>query len=228
MDASVRVLIVDDEPEFRAPIRAILEHHGMAVGEAATAAQMNDVLQQFDPDFLLLDVNLPDATGLDIARRIKQTRNIEIIMMSALSAVECRVDGLQSGADYYLPKPVDTRELLAVIENLRARRDDGAGSGKWVLDVSQWLLTTPDGKQHRLSISERNLLHALAQHAGQTVRRQQLYDALGVEVYEPESRRLDINISRLRSRFSSADYTLPLKTVHGLGYQFSEPVSIRS
>ncbi|BES70060.1 response regulator transcription factor [Marinobacter nanhaiticus D15-8W] len=229
MHADTRVLIVDDEPEFSAPIKAILEQYGMDVREAATAAQMHEILQRFEPDLLLLDVNLPDATGLDIARQIKQTRHLDIIMMSALKTVENRVDGLHSGADYYLPKPVDIRELLAVIASRRKGSESIARPAeRWVLDISQWLLTTPDGERHTLSISERNLLQALASHAGETVRRSQLYEALGVEDYEPESRRLDINISRLRRRFTNDRYTLPIKTVHSLGYQFSEPVRICS
>jgi len=223
----LRVLIVDDEAHFRAPIRAVLESIGMEVMEAGSATQMDGIMSRFEVDMLLLDVNLPGEGGLQIASRLKQTRRIEIIMMSALGDVEHRVNGLSSGADYYLPKPVDMRELLAVMQ--RSKRHvsvDKAVPTPWQFQAAKWLLITPDGEEHELSKSERDILDRLISLAGKPVTRQQLYAAMGVPNYPPESRSLDIHITRIRRRFTTGTYAIPIKTVRNVGYLFSEAVRV--
>lgn len=225
---NLRVLIVDDEAHFRAPIKAVLDSHGLEVMEAGTATQMDVVLSRFDVDIVLLDVNLPGETGLQIASRLKQTRAIRIIMLSAFGEVEHRVDGLTSGADYYLPKPVDIRELLAVIERFRRQTHAECASGsRWQFDATKWLLITPDGEQHTLSKSERDILNALISLAGKPVTRTQLYAALGNPYYSPESRSLDIHITRIRRRFTTDSYTIPIKTVRNVGYLFCEAATVQ-
>lgn len=221
-----RILIVDDEPDFRIPIKAVLDSFGMEVREAGTATEMDAVLSRFEADILLLDVNLPDETGLQITQRLKQTRNIDIVILSALGEVEHRVEGLSSGADYYLPKPVDIRELLAVIQRRYQTGDQQTGTERWQFHATKWLLTTPDGEQHELSKSERDILNALISLTGKPVTRQQLYAALGMHEYLPESRSLDIHITRIRQRFTTDDYTIPIKTVRNVGYLFSEAVTV--
>lgn len=221
-----RILIVDDEPDFRIPIKAVLDSLGMEVREAGTAVEMDAVLSRFEADILLLDVNLPDETGLQITQRLKQTRNIDIVILSALGEVEHRVEGLSSGADYYLPKPVDIRELLAVIQRRYQTGDQQTGPKRWQFHGTKWLLTTPDGEQHELSKSERDILNALISLTGKPVARQQLYAALGMDEYLPESRSLDIHITRIRQRFTTDDYAIPIKTVRNVGYLFSEAVTV--
>ncbi|MGP9827284.1 response regulator transcription factor [Ectopseudomonas khazarica] len=223
----LRVLIVDDEAHFRAPIRAVLESAGMEVMEAGTATQMDAIMSRFEVDMLLLDVNLPGEGGLQIACRLKQTRRIEIIMMSALGDVEHRVNGLSSGADYYLPKPVDIRELLAVMQRCRRYSSvEKTVPTPWQFQATKWLLITPDGVEHQLSKSERDILDRLISLAGKPVTRQQLYAAMGVPNYPPESRSLDIHITRIRRRFTTATYAIPIKTVRNVGYLFFETVRV--
>lgn len=224
---NLRVLIVDDEKHFRAPIKAVLGSLGMEVREAGTGAEMDAVLSRFEVDIVLLDINLPDETGLQIARRLKQTRNIDIVMLSALGEVEHRIEGLSSGADYYLPKPVDIRELLAVIQRRRQSADKlDESTAQWQFHASKWLLITPDGEEHALSKSERDILNLLISLAGKPVTRQQLYAALGLSDYPPESRSLDIHIARIRRRFTTYVYTIPIKTVRNIGYLFGEAVTV--
>ncbi|MDO8826707.1 response regulator transcription factor [Methylophaga sp.] len=223
----LRVLIVDDEEHFRAPIRAVLASRGLEVMEAGTATQMDTLLSRFEIDILLLDVNLPGESGLQIANRLKQTRNIEIIMLSASGEVEHRVNGLISGADYYLPKPVDIRELLAVIECCKRQTyDESAAPASWQFDAAKWLLITPDGVEHSLSKSELNIVNALISMAGKTVTREQLYAAMGIPDYLPESRSLDIHITRIRRRFTTDSYVIPIITVRNVGYLFNDTVKI--
>lgn len=223
----VRILIVDDEPDFRTPIKAVLDSFGMEVMEAGTAAEMDAVLSRFEADILLLDVNLPGESGLQIAKRLKQTRNIDIVILSALGEVEHRVEGLSSGADYYLPKPVDIRELLAVIQRRHQSYDQQAGTAQWQFHASKWLLITPDGKEHTLSKSERDILNTLIALAGKPVTRKQLYAAMGIPDYMPESRSLDIHITRIRQRFTTDSYAIPIKTVRNIGYLFGEVVAVQ-
>lgn len=222
-----RILIVDDEPDFRTPIMSVLNSLGMEVKDAGTAAEMDAVLSHYEADVLLLDINLPDESGLQIARRLKQTRNIDIVMLSAQGDVEHRVEGLSSGADYYLPKPVDIRELLAVIQRHQPAADKHCEStASWQFHASRWLLTTPGGEEHSLKKSERDILNALISLAGKPVTRQQLYAALGTPDYPPESRKLDIHITRIRRRFTTDDYAIPIKTVRNIGYLFNDTVKI--
>lgn len=218
-----RILIVDDEADFRIPIRAVLEKQGMEVREAGTAAEMDAELCCFEADILLLDVKLPDETGLEIAHRLKQSRTIDIIMLSALSEVEHRVEGLTSGADYYLPKPVELQELLAVIRSRSQRKEQ---STSWQFDSIRWLLITPDGQSYPLSKSERDILNTLISQMGKPVSRRQLYAALGMPDYPPESRMLDIRITRLRQRFTTDNYAIPIKTIRNIGYMFNDVITI--
>ena len=109
--AKPRVVIVDDDPDFRAPIKAVLINEGIVVQEAESASQLRQIMETFHPDMVLLDVNLPDDSGFNIARHLKQNTYVDVVMLSSMGEVEHRVSGLNSGADYYLPKPVDIREL---------------------------------------------------------------------------------------------------------------------
>ena len=229
----IRLLLVDDEEDFRTPIASILSGSGMEVVEAGSAQQMDTLLQAGGeaPDVVLLDINLPDESGLQVVCRLKKQHDCSVVMLSAYGEVEQRIEGLKQGADYYLSKPVDVRELQAVIHNLYQRKqsipDSSIPCSCWALDVTKWELMTPDEELHLLSQSEFQLLSALAATPGNPVTRKKLYEALGVNEYAPNSRGLDIQVSRLRRRFTTATYTIPLKTVHSVGYAFTEPVQVR-
>jgi len=225
-----KILIVDDDADFRAPIKAILMNEGLQVEEAASAQEMEKILAGFDVDMVLLDVNLPDDSGLNIVSRLKQNRRIDVVMLSALGEVEHRVNGLTSGADYYLAKPVDIRELLAVINNRfqALTTHQPKQTHAWQLDTVNWLLITPDGEMHPLNNSELTILSLLAKQSmhDKATSREALYSALGNPNYSPESRSLDLHISRMRQRFSSDDFQFPIKTIRNVGYQLTKPIAI--
>nr|WP_320165867.1 response regulator transcription factor [uncultured Methylophaga sp.] len=225
-----RILLVDDDADFRAPIKAILMNEGLLVEEAASAQEMESRLNLFDADIVLLDVNLPDDSGLNIVSRLKNTRHIDVIMLSALGDVEHRVNGISLGADYYLAKPVDMRELLAVIHNrLHAlSMNQIKETNRWQLNTADWLFTTPDGRQHQLNSSELAILTLLAKQSrlGKPSTRDALYKALGNPNYSPNSRSLDLHISRMRQRFSNAAFQFPIKTIRNVGYELTEPMAI--
>lgn len=225
-----RVLIVDDDADFRAPIKSVLMNEGLEVEEAESALQFRQVMQTFQPDMVLLDVNLPDDSGLNLVRHLKQSGQVDVVMLSAMGDVEHRVSGLNSGADYYLPKPVDIRELLAVMRNRFSTQslNPARQAGRWLLDTAAWVLTTPDGKAHPINSSEFALLNELAKQAEQSkpATREALYTAIGKPNYSPESRSLDLHMSRLRQRFSSDQFEFPLKTVRNVGYELTEAMLI--
>jgi len=151
-------------------------------------------------------------------------------MLSSMGEVEHRVSGLNSGADYYLPKPVDIRELLAVMRNRFTTQavKPFRQTGRWTLDTTSWLLTSPDGQQHALNSSEFALLSELTQQSrqGKPSTREALYTAIGNPNYSPESRSLDIHMSRLRHRLSSDQFRFPIKTVRNVGYELTEAIVI--
>jgi len=204
----------------------VLINEGIVVEEAESAAQLRHVMETFQPDMILLDVNLPDDSGFNIVRHLKQTAQVDVVMLSAMGDVEHRVSGLNSGADYYLPKPVDIRELLAVMRNRFTTQavKPVRHSGRWMLDSTSWVLTTPDGQEHPLNSSEFALLSELARQAalGKPSTREALYSALGNPNYSPESRSLDLHMSRLRQRLSSDQFPFPIKTVRNVGYELTE------
>jgi len=223
------VLLVDDEEDFRAPIASILRNNGLEVTEAGTAAEMDNILEQHKPDVIVLDVNLPGESGFEITSRLKQSEDFRIVMLTAYGEVDDRIEGISRGADYYLSKPVDTRELLAVIRNLSQRSDDKTTApAGWVLNTTDWSLITPDQHKHELTKSELQILTLLAQHQSNPVSRKALYSALGLQDYAPESRGLDIKISRLRHRFTNKDYSIPIKTIHSVGYLFNGEIDIQT
>ncbi len=225
----IRVLLVDDEEDFRTPIASILRDHGLEIMEAGTAPEMDRILEHHKPDVIVLDVNLPGENGFEITSRLKQNDDYRIIMLTAYGEVDDRIEGITRGADYYLSKPVDTRELLAVVRNLSRRGDDiSTVPASWVLNTTNWTLTTPDQQNHGLSKSELQLLTVLAKNQSKPVSRKALYSALGLQDYAPNSRSLDINISRLRNRFTNKEYSIPIKTIHSIGYLFNGEILIQT
>lgn len=224
---NMQLVFIDDEEDLRAPISAILRSQGFHVWEFSTPSQMNQWLASNKADVILLDVNLPEENGFQIAKRLKEQQPCNIIMMTAYNSVEDRVEGLTKGADYYLPKPVDVRELIAVIKSLQQRPqpEDIAPDG-WLLNTVSWSLTSPDGITHNLNKSELLILSALARNPGQPVSRARLYAEIGIPDYNVESRSLDIQISRIRRRFTTETYTIPLKTPHSVGYLFNDPIRL--
>jgi len=122
MDRRTRLLVVDDDPSVRALLRDYLEGHGFEMGEAATGAQMRAELERELPDAVLLDIRLPGEDGLVLARYLRERYDLGILMVTASSEVVDRVVGLELGADDYIAKPFDLRELLARIKSVLRRR----------------------------------------------------------------------------------------------------------
>lgn len=230
-----RVLVVDDEREIRAVLRAYLEADGNAVSEAATGADALDRILATDgtaPDLVLLDIRLPDLDGLEVLRTVRRTSDVYVILVTARAEEADTLIGLATGADDYITKPFSPREVAARVRTvLRRMRDDG-GPARAVTDdhVLRFPGLTLDdqrrelvvnGRDTELSTLEFDLLHALAASPGRVFSRAQLLEEVwGYDFYGDE-RVVDVHIRSLR-RALGDDATDPrmIGTVRGVGYKF--------
>jgi len=233
--AGARILIVDDDPGIRDVISEFLSRHGFSVETAADGAQMEYALSKCSFDLLVLDVMLPGEDGLSICRRLSDD-GPPIIMLSAMGEETDRIVGLEIGADDYLPKPCNPRELLARIRAVLRRRGEpraadghhGAGfefSG-WRLDLVRRELRTPQGVVVNLSGGEFSLLRALAERPQRVLTRDQLLDMARGPDTEAYDRAIDVQISRLRKKLEDgAGGQELIRTIRNEGYMFVAKVN---
>jgi two-component system OmpR family response regulator len=216
-----RILVVDDDAELRGLIARFLRANGLAVDEAADARQMDARLEAGRPDCIVLDLMMPGESGLDVLRRLPPARRPPVIMLSALGEDVDRIVGLDAGADDYLAKPCNPRELLARIQAVLRRAPSAdaprqLGCGAWTLDLLARRVARPGVAEIELSEAEFRILAELMQHPGEVLSRERLLDATrgeGTEVYD---RTIDVTISRLRKKLGAG---LPIATLRGEGYR---------
>lgn len=235
--SSIRIALVDDEPDFRQPVARYLRKRGMTVHEASSVEALWPVLSEIAPNIILLDVGLPGESGLDAAKRLREESRAGVIMVTARGGLEERIEGLDRGADSYLCKPVSMRELEAVVLSLwrRIENDGPAGAAaetsngsiaeEWTFDAKGWALISPDGERARLSAAEYGVLSLLTEAPGEPVSRDHLFVALKKPPSGPDDRSLDVLVSRLRRKFATSAFKLPIQSVRGVGYVFPGPVS---
>jgi two-component system phosphate regulon response regulator OmpR len=228
-----RILIVDDDRDIRESMGEYLQGHGYEVALADGGEAMRKALEAVLPDVVLLDLNMPGEDGLSLARWLRATHEVGIIMVTGAGEVVDRVVGLEVGADDYLAKPFDPRELRARLKSvLRRTRGQGgaapkAASGKRVkvgrctLDLQTHQLVGPDGEDLPLTGMEFDLLRVFVERPNQVLSRDQLLTHTRNREWEPFDRSIDIRIARLRKKIE-ADPEKPkaLKTVRGAGYIF--------
>jgi DNA-binding response OmpR family regulator len=224
-DPSARIHVVEDDPGFRRVIAACLEAAGFRVllVEDETNAVQEIWAQQ--PDLVLLDINLSSASGLDICRELRRRQfRAPILMVTGLAAVDDRVDGLEAGADDYLPKPFDDRELVARVRALLRREQREVDAPKQVTfgDVQvdfERRVATRGGAALQLTKTEFNLLSVLAQNAGKPVSRKTLLDTVWNYARTPDTRTVDTHIWRLRRKLGdTGENPRWLKQTTGQGY----------
>ncbi|MFO1153430.1 MAG: response regulator [Rhodospirillales bacterium] len=238
MPAEPHVLIVDDDREIRDLLARFLTKHGLRTSVAAEGREMRKVLADAAIDLVVLDVMLPGEDGLALCRTLRASSDVPIIMLTAMGEEVDRIVGLEMGADDYLAKPFNPRELYARIKAVlrrtvapaRQRRDAG-GAGRrlvfagWTMDLDRRDLTSADGIMVPLSTGEFDLLAAFATHARRVLSRDQLLDLARGRDAQPFDRSIDVQVSRLRRKIeeSPADPEL-IKTVRGGGYLFTAEV----
>jgi DNA-binding response OmpR family regulator len=219
-----RVLIVDDDRELSAMLRTYLEAAGFAVELHGSGAGVDEAIRRADPELLILDVMLPGEDGLSIARRL--SGSLPILMLSARGEDVDRILGLEFGADDYLPKPFNPRELLARMKAIlrRPRSLEGAPLihfGPFTLDLDRRILTR-EGEPILLTSGEYTLLRVLASRPGRVFSREELSAAVSGPEQLPYDRSIDARVSRLRRRLGEdADEPQFIRTVWGAGYVFT-------
>lgn len=232
---TTRVLVVDDEADIRDTLRDYLGTHGYDVVEADCGAAMREVLETVTPDVVLLDVGLPGEDGLTLARYLREHYNMAIIMVTGAGEVVDRIVGLEVGADDYIAKPFDLRELLARVKSvLRRYRGDAAGSGAAnenasrrigigasVLDLDSRQFFGPDGAEIPLTAMEFDLLQVFAERPNRVLTRDQLLNLTCNRDWDPYDRSIDIRVARLRRKIEpDPENPGTIKTIRGHGYVF--------
>jgi DNA-binding response OmpR family regulator len=230
-----RIIVVDDEPELRTMVAEYLARHGFAPRTAAGGAELDALLAVAPADLVILDVNMPGEDGFAIARRLRAAGSLPILMLTAAGDVVDRVVGLELGADDYLTKPFDLRELRARIGSILRRAaspptPEPAGPARYVrfgrvrLDLHSHRLVRDDETAVPLTAMEFDLLKAFAANAGRVLSRDRLLDLAHNRGWEAFDRSIDIRVARIRRKIED-DPAKPsvIKTVHGAGYLFVAP-----
>ena len=235
MAESPHILIVDDDREIRDLTGRYLKKHGFRVESAADAKAMDRLLRDGRFDLIVLDLMLPGEDGLSICRRLRATTRIPILMLTAVAEDTDQIIGLEIGADDYLTKPFNPRELLARIRAV-LRRAEAQGSAAdaveglltfsgWRLDPARRELRDPDGVLIELTAGEFGLLMALVERPRRVLSRDRLLDITRGRDAQPFDRSIDVQVSRLRRKIEP-DPKNPdmIKTVRSGGYIFTLPV----
>lgn len=234
MDKRIRVIIVEDDQDLRESIVEYLSLAGHDACGIGSCLEFYRALAESSFSIAVVDVGLPDQSGYALTEYIRKNTAMGVIILTARDAVEDRVRGYDCGADLYMIKPVDCRELAAAITNLALRfRDRPPLSGQtvapesWRLVRKSWYLVPPAGSAILLTAREMQFMESLAARAGKPVRRDALLAALGYRDDEYANRAMDSLVRRLRRKIEEGlRLPSPIKTIHAVGYCFSAPIVI--
>lgn len=234
--AAAVIAVVEDEASLRRDMVEYLRGCGFDAVGAKTGRELTDILATKPVSVAILDVNLPGEDGFTIAARLRETPGIGVIMVTARGSTVDRVVGLEIGADAYMVKPVEMRELEAQVKSLLRRLEaapalapaaaaPATDEEHWTLHATDWALTSPGGVRVPLTSTEMKLATLLATQARHPVSRDQISLALYHRRWDPQDRTIDTVVRRLRNKLEKAiGETPPLKSEHGVGYVFSAPV----
>ncbi|MBV7265340.1 response regulator [Erythrobacter ani] len=235
-DTPISVLLVDDEPTLREPLAEYLTGQGFAVTEAQSAAAARSALASAAPDIALLDIMMPGEDGLSLCRHLVETRKLPVIFLTARSEPTDRIVGLELGADDYVVKPFEPRELVARIRTVLRRVARGpspdAEAEDWLYEFEGWQLDPlkrklcdPEGVTVPVSTAEFRLLRAFLDRPRAVLDRDQLLDMVQGRTAHLFDRAVDNQVSRLRRKIE-ADTRNPqfIQTVRGGGYRFAADV----
>ncbi len=218
----VTILVVDDEPNIVELAKLYLEQDGYRVAAAASGSDALSKLDAIKPALIVLDLMLPDIDGFEVCRRIRRKSDIPILMLTARKEDVDKIVGLELGADDYLTKPFNPRELVARVKAILRRYQAGLRPGR-AIDVGNLQIdpsrqeATIDGQPLRLRTKEFALLATLAQNLGVVHSREQLLEMVWGFDYYGETRTVDVHINHLRQRIAVADASI--ETVRGTGYK---------
>ena len=223
---SQKVLVVEDDSNIAELLRLYLQKDGFEVSHAADGGKAVEMAKEIQPDLVLLDIMLPVMDGWQVCRELRKTMKMPIIMLTAKGETEDKVSGLEMGADDYIVKPFEVKELLARVHAvLRRTGDDGKPQSKkltfdkLVINLDSYELIV-DGKKIDTPPKEMELLYHLAATPNRVYTRNQLLDEVWGFDYFGDSRTVDVHIKRLREKIENVSDQWELKTVWGVGYKF--------
>lgn len=229
------VIVVEDEPITRAQLTAHLEGAGLRVLAREDGDDLASLVDGGDADLLLLDIKLPGVDGLTLAREIRARSDIGIILVTSRQDQIDRIAGLESGADDYVTKPFDPRELLSRAHNLlrrvRAQRSQSRSGGRcrfagFTLDLDRRELIDDQGSEQHLSAGEFQLLRTFVEHAGEVLTRDRIMNLIRNREWYPDDRYIDVLVGQLRRKLGETASTARLiTTIHGTGYLFAADVT---
>jgi two-component system OmpR family response regulator len=231
MDRDAHILVVDDDSQVRNLLGRFLRENGYRVTGARDGREMHETLTAAVIDLIILDLMLPGTSGIDLCRDLRTSSSVPVIMLTAKGEDTDRIVGLEVGADDYLPKPFNPRELLARVRAALRRASMGppreAHGGRtvtfagWTLDMLRREVTSPAGVVVDLSGGEYDVLIALVEHPNRILSREQLLELARNRTSNPFDRSIDVQISRIRRKLENDASAPPLiKTVRGAGYIF--------
>ena len=235
LDARPAILVVDDDTALREQITDYLATNGCDVEGVGDAVTMDAALARQPFDIIVLDLMMPGEDGLSICRRLSTAGSPAILMMSALGDDVDRIIGLEVGADDYLPKPCNPRELLARVRALYRRRDGArGGAGRlhggyrfagYMLDSATHRLRDPNGVSVMLTRGEYALLSAFLDRPGEVLSRDELLEHTHNDDPDTFDRAIDVQISRLRRKLGDSQAQDLIRTIRGAGYKFGASVT---
>lgn len=236
MEKRAHVLIVDDDRDVQATLSDYFEAHGFAVATACDGTEMRAALAAHPIDVVLMDLHLPgEEDGLALTRELRARGGVGIVMVTGVGEPVDRVIGLEMGADDYVAKPFDLRELLARVRSVLRRMRTGSAAtpaasgqpcekirvGQCTLDLAARKLFGMNGEEIALSTSEFDLLEAFARHPNRVLSRERLLDLAHAQGDEVFDRSIDVRVARIRKKIeTSPGRPAVIKTVRGAGYIF--------
>ena len=237
MSTGLKILIVDDDEALRTMLETYLSKEGFEVVAVPDGHAMNEALKANDIDLIVLDVVLPDGSGFNLVRNLRRSSSTPVILLTGKSDSIDRIVGLELGADDYVCKPFELRELLARIRSVLRRHDSAtkepadpitdqvATFDGWTFDEARRQLLSPTGEEVRLTSAEFELLRLLVEAAPNPVSREELLKATQSRNWDPNDRSVDISVSRLRKKLEkNPKHPTLIKSVRNVGYVLTDTV----
>lgn len=222
MTACPHILVIDDDARLRDLLRRFLEESGFMVTDAQNAAEARAYMQSTAFDLLVIDVMMPEETGLEFLTSIKQNHDIPALFLTALSEAENRIDGLETGADDYMSKPFEPRELILRIRNILDRRIlpspqlSSVIFGAFIYDLKTNILSE-NGRRVHLTSAEQELMRCFVENTNKTLSRDDISTMLGGRM---KGRSIDVAVARLRTKIETDPrFPVLLQTIRGAGWQ---------
>ena len=230
-DSQKLIVIVEDDPDVAKIIEQVLDDFAFRTVWCRSAGDLLRRLRSLAPDLCIIDLGLPDMDGLEVMQRVRAQSGCGIVILTGRAHISDRVMGLELGADDYVLKPFEPRELVARVRSiLRRRENNGSSPTRQIAEFAGWrfnlgnnTLHAPNGEEHQLSTSEAELLKVFVSHPNRILQREQL---MGTRDLAPTDRSIDVRISRLRRKLEpDAQGPAFIKTVYGAGYLFLATVN---